>query len=96
MSLVVAFTASFDLSVYSLQIRVGHFEPEVITLTGEGVFPRIAFDLPRDGEDPRYCKYADKIKDLQQAATEANHNSKSNFLESVVRRCCISLELFYC
>ena len=31
-----------------LQIQVAHFEPYVITLTGEAVFPRISFDCPHD------------------------------------------------
>ena len=36
------------------QVRVAHFEPDNITLTGEGVFPRVIFDLPPDKEDERY------------------------------------------
>ena len=31
-----------------LKIQVAHFEPDVITLTGEAVFPRISFNTPRD------------------------------------------------
>lgn len=37
-------------------MRVGHFEPEEICLTGEGVFPRITLDLPRDTENDRFKK----------------------------------------
>lgn len=32
----------------SLHIQVAHFEPDIITVTGEAVFPRIAFDIQRD------------------------------------------------
>ena len=32
---------------------MAHFEPDKITLTGEGVFPRLIFDLPPNREDPR-------------------------------------------
>ena len=32
----------------TFEIQVAHFEPDVITVTGEAVFPRIAFDLPRE------------------------------------------------
>lgn len=32
----------------NLYIQVAHFEPEVITVTGEAVFPRIGFDIQRD------------------------------------------------
>ncbi|NXL83544.1 HYDIN protein, partial [Alectura lathami] len=31
----------------TFQIQVGHLEPEIITLKGEGSFPRIYLDLPR-------------------------------------------------
>eukprot|EP00794_Sanderia_malayensis_P018879 gene18879-20779_t len=48
-------------------IRVGHFDPEVITITGEGIFPRIKFDLERDVDDPRHCKYLEKAKDVHNA-----------------------------
>uniref|UniRef100_A0A8C2T888 HYDIN axonemal central pair apparatus protein n=1 Tax=Coturnix japonica TaxID=93934 RepID=A0A8C2T888_COTJA len=32
----------------TFQIQVGHLEPETITLKGEGSFPRICMDLPRN------------------------------------------------
>lgn len=31
-----------------LQLHVTHFVPESITLRGEGIFPRVCLDLPRD------------------------------------------------
>ena len=32
------------------KIQVAHFEPDVIQVVGEGVFPRIKLDLPRFGD----------------------------------------------
>ncbi len=32
----------------SVPIQVAHFEPDVIMLTGEAVFPQISFDTHRD------------------------------------------------
>ena len=40
--------------LFTFKIRVGHFEPEEINLTGEGVFPRIGLDLPRDTENDNF------------------------------------------
>ena len=36
----------------NFRIQVAHFEPDEVTLYGEGVFPRVSLDLPRapDGE----------------------------------------------
>ncbi|XP_035679087.1 LOW QUALITY PROTEIN: hydrocephalus-inducing protein homolog [Branchiostoma floridae] len=37
------------------QIQVAHFEPDIITVHGEGIFPRLSFDLPRlPDEDGHY------------------------------------------
>lgn len=27
---------------------MAHFEPEVIAVTGEGIFPQVSFDIPRE------------------------------------------------
>lgn len=43
-------------------IRVGHFEAEEIKLSGEGVFPRITLDLPRDTENDRFKELLDIAK----------------------------------
>ena len=40
----------------SLQVQVAHFEPDTITLIGEGVFPRISFNLPRDVTHEDYSR----------------------------------------
>ncbi|XP_035381538.1 hydrocephalus-inducing protein homolog [Electrophorus electricus] len=58
-------TAEMKLSVYylpgmpevfhkTLQLQVAFFEPVDITLRGEGVFPRVCLDLPRDLDEERY------------------------------------------
>ncbi|XP_070194710.1 hydrocephalus-inducing protein homolog isoform X4 [Littorina saxatilis] len=35
-------------------IQVAHFEPDIVTLQGEGVFPRVSLDLPRYVDDSGY------------------------------------------
>ncbi|XP_044515296.1 hydrocephalus-inducing protein homolog [Gracilinanus agilis] len=32
----------------NFQVQIAHLEPETITVTGEGIFPRICLDLPRN------------------------------------------------
>ena len=59
------------------QVRVAHFEPNKITLSGEGVFPRVMFDLPPDKEDSRY-------EELTQQARESLGREKSNLSEKSV------------
>ena len=59
------------------QVRVAHFEPNKITLTGEGVFPRVIFDLPPDKEDFRY-------DELTRQARESLGREKSNLSEKTV------------
>ena len=46
----------------TFQMRVGHFEPEEITLSGEGVFPRITLDLPRDTENDHFKELFETAK----------------------------------
>ncbi|XP_055892829.1 hydrocephalus-inducing protein homolog isoform X5 [Biomphalaria glabrata] len=47
----------------TFQIQVAHFEPDTVTLTGEGVFPRISLDLPRiEDEEGVYAKLAQEAK----------------------------------
>ncbi|XP_066569678.1 hydrocephalus-inducing protein homolog [Amia ocellicauda] len=49
----------------SFEIQVSYFEPESITLKGEGVFPRICLDLPRNlTGDSRYSSI---LKQAQEA-----------------------------
>ena len=58
-------------------MRVAHFEPNKITLSGVGVFPRVVFDLPHDKEDARY-------EELTQQARENLEREKSNLSEKSV------------
>ena len=58
-------------------MRVAHFEPNKVNLTGEGVFPRVIFDLPHDKEDYRY-------EELTRQARESLGREKSNMSEKTV------------
>lgn len=72
----LCFLSLFTLSLFE-QVRVAHFEPNKITLAGEGVFPRVIFDLPPDKEDFRY-------EELTQQAREGMGREKSNLSEKTV------------
>ena len=52
-------------------MRVAHFEPDKITVIGEGVFPRVIFDLPADKGDYRYEEMA---KQAHQSLGRENSN----------------------
>jgi len=41
---------------------VAHFEPEEVVVTAEGIYPRIAINLPRDEDDAfkGFVKQADE------------------------------------
>ena len=56
---------------------MAHFEPDKITVTGEGVFPRVIFDLPPDKEDFRY-------EELTRQAFESLGREKSDLSEKTV------------
>ncbi|CAL1528045.1 unnamed protein product [Lymnaea stagnalis] len=48
----------------TFQIQVAHFEPDAITISGEGVFPRISLDLPRiKDEEGVYLKLLKEAKE---------------------------------
>ena len=48
----------------SFVIQVAHFEPDVITISGTGVFPRISLDLPRTVDpDGQYDQMVKQAKD---------------------------------
>lgn len=42
---------------------MAHFEPDKITISGEGVFPRIMFDLPLDKDDQRYTSLVEQARE---------------------------------
>ncbi|NXA22511.1 HYDIN protein, partial [Ibidorhyncha struthersii] len=48
----------------TFQIQVGHLEPEEISLKGEGIFPRIYLDLPRNIKgNEKYEKVLKEVKE---------------------------------
>ncbi|NXC39739.1 HYDIN protein, partial [Penelope pileata] len=55
----------------TFQIQVGHLEPETITLKGEGSFPRIFLDLPRN------IKGNEKYENILQKAKEMMEKEKA-------------------
>ena len=48
------------------QIQVAHMQPDIITLVGEGVFPRIGLNLPSQLTEPNCTEY----NSLRQRARE--------------------------
>lgn len=43
-----------EIFTKTFNIQVAHFEPDKITLNGEGVFPRVSLDLPRNSDPEGY------------------------------------------
>lgn len=43
----------------TMQVQVAHLQPDEITLVGEGVFPRIGFDLPSQLLEPGSSEYTE-------------------------------------
>ncbi|XP_077982980.1 hydrocephalus-inducing protein homolog isoform X2 [Glandiceps talaboti] len=49
----------------SFEVQVAHFEPDVINIRGEGVFPRVSLDLPRFmDEEGRYPSLMKEAKEM--------------------------------
>uniref|UniRef100_H2YKD6 Uncharacterized protein n=1 Tax=Ciona savignyi TaxID=51511 RepID=H2YKD6_CIOSA len=48
----------------SFEIQVAHFEPAIINVLGEGVFPRLALDLPRSTPDDE--RHASLVKEARE------------------------------
>ncbi len=68
--------------MFAFQIRVGHFEPEEISLTGEGVFPRISLDLPRDTENNNFKELLVTAKQNLANIEKMNDDESDVFLEN--------------
>ena len=66
----------------------------MITLTGRGIFPRISFDLPRDNEDPRYCKYLESAKSSEGFKVEGKTSDVSQNDQELVRTSLIQFRIF--
>ncbi|XP_077372587.1 hydrocephalus-inducing protein homolog [Festucalex cinctus] len=58
-----------------LQVVVAHLPPQVITLTGEGVFPKISLDLPRSLAKERY----NEVLDLAREAVKMDATSDIDY-----------------
>ncbi|XP_074864560.1 hydrocephalus-inducing protein homolog isoform X2 [Carettochelys insculpta] len=57
----------------TFQIQVAHLEPESITLKGEGTFPRICLDLPRNIKgNEKYEKILKKVKEKIEREIQRN------------------------
>ena len=54
------------------KVQVAHFEPDVIQVIGEGVFPRIKLDLPRYGDQDGF--YAGFLAEAHQALNIEEQN----------------------
>ncbi|XP_059507551.1 hydrocephalus-inducing protein homolog [Stegostoma tigrinum] len=63
-----------DIFHKSFEIQVSHFEPESIGLKGEGIFPRIYLDLPRNikGNEKYEALLKEAREALERDSTEAN------------------------
>ena len=68
--------------LFAFQIRVGHFEPEEISLTGEGVFPRISLDLPRDTESDNFKELLETAQQNLANVEKINDDDSEVFPES--------------
>ena len=66
----------------------------MITLTGRGIFPRISFDLPRDNEDPRYCKYLESARSNEGFKVEGKTSAVSQNGQELVRSPLIQFRIF--
>ena len=55
------------------KVQVAHFEPDVIQIVGEGVFPRIKLDLPRFGDQEG--QYASFLAEAHESLVVEEQNS---------------------
>ncbi|XP_061217731.1 hydrocephalus-inducing protein homolog isoform X3 [Neopsephotus bourkii] len=66
----------------NFQIQVGHLEPEEISLKGEGTFPRIHLDLPRNIKGNK--KYEKILKEVKEKMEKASQQDEAVVLEEAV------------
>ncbi|XP_042303381.1 LOW QUALITY PROTEIN: hydrocephalus-inducing protein homolog [Sceloporus undulatus] len=63
----------------TFQIQVAHLEPDSITLKGEGIFPRISLDLPRNIRgNERYSILLREAKQRMEQETQKDSSSNSD------------------
>uniref|UniRef100_UPI003AADF4DB hydrocephalus-inducing protein homolog n=1 Tax=Centroberyx gerrardi TaxID=166262 RepID=UPI003AADF4DB len=68
-----------------LQLQVAFLPPQDITLTGEGVFPRICLDLPRHLPEERYSEVVQQAR----AAVEADRVTEERLSRTTLEDNCI-------
>ncbi|XP_076808093.1 hydrocephalus-inducing protein homolog isoform X2 [Clavelina lepadiformis] len=63
----------------SFEIQIAHFEPTIISVLGEGVFPRLSLDLPRFTEhDEHYASLLKEAKEnLEHETVKHEHSGVS-------------------
>ncbi|NWI09406.1 HYDIN protein, partial [Crypturellus soui] len=66
----------------TFQIQVGHLEPENISLKGEGGFPRIYIDLPRNIQGN--VKYEKLLKEAAEALQEGHRREEAVILQEAM------------
>ncbi|KAG8143780.1 hypothetical protein E2320_000954, partial [Naja naja] len=65
----------------TFQIQVAHLEPDSITLKGQGIFPRICLDLPRNIRgNERYSSILKEVKQRLEQETQKEFSSNSEAL----------------
>ena len=55
-----------------IQIQVAHLQPDEITLVGEGIFPRISFNLPSKLTELSYTEYS-QLRETAQQILASSH-----------------------
>lgn len=55
-----------------LQIQVAHFEPDTVTLVGQGYYPRISFSLPR----PIVQESSESLEEIKNSLRSRKPNKK--------------------
>nr|XP_006823299.1 PREDICTED: hydrocephalus-inducing protein homolog [Saccoglossus kowalevskii] len=65
----------------SFEIQVAHFEPDIINIRGEGVFPRVSLDLPRYADEEGH--YTSLMKETKERlGTDTQKPDKEDRLPS--------------
>ena len=62
-------------------IQVAHFEPDLVSLFGEGVFPRISLDLPRFSDPEGH--YESLVKDAKEILTSETKKAPERPMSAV-------------
>lgn len=61
---------------FFLKIQIAHFEPTIINVMGEGIFPRLSLDLPRfTDDDERYVALVKEARENLEHETNKHEQS---------------------